>query len=351
MPAPPQPAERPVRGKDANLLLLERLVARPGLTFSRSRAPVQGAIFAAAGWVLIGLCLCAYLFLSFAARIQDGSSSSSPGLLPHLLLMAGGAAGAWCLRRGRQLNAVSPHELLRHDSRPPVIYLRSFLDDGKYGSGNSVGSHIGLYLDTPREEEDLAAVMAKSGPFLAIGNPKEPLPELGAARIYVPDAHWQEVVKDLVADAQLVILRAGETPGLMWEVQQLAARVPPGKVVFYVPDASQYPAFRENANAYLPRPLPESLGGGRFLVFGPDWTPRVLARKVTVWNQQITGGQALAMQEELRELLQAREPPRTGVSLLRQRVLRGLWLVFLGVLICIVLIFGGTVLLMALRPS
>ena len=60
--------------------------------------------------------------------------------------------------------------------------------------------------------------------MVAIGKPGERLPELGAARIYVPDDQWREVVTTWMSEAALVVFRAGETEGLWWEVEQALAR-------------------------------------------------------------------------------------------------------------------------------
>lgn len=56
-------------------------------------------------------------------------------VLPALLVLAGGylmGIGAWRLwRRSQRLMAISAVEAMATDPRPPVLYLRSFKDDGK----------------------------------------------------------------------------------------------------------------------------------------------------------------------------------------------------------------------------
>ena len=48
-------------------------------------------------------------------------------------------------------------------------------------------------------EERLARTLRKVGPFVAVGDPTERLPLLGAARMYAADEEWQETVDELTA--------------------------------------------------------------------------------------------------------------------------------------------------------
>ena len=114
---------------------------------------------------------------------------------------------AW--RRARRLAAVEASEQLKQDPRAPVLYLRSFQDDSELlemetdlfvqaGSGAPYPSALKksgalaqawrritrarLTSSGGRLEEVLAREVRGVGPFVAIGAPTEPLPELGAAR-------------------------------------------------------------------------------------------------------------------------------------------------------------------------
>ena len=94
---------------------------------------------------------------------------------------------------------------------PYILYLRSFNDD----SETSVPiKSSGMYYT---EEEILVSSLEKLGTAVAIGRPGEPAPPLGAKRIYVSDDQWQDKVRQMSADARLVIFRLGETEGLKWE--------------------------------------------------------------------------------------------------------------------------------------
>ena len=71
----------------------------------------------------------------------------------------------------------APVHLRTRTPAAPVLYLRSFADDGcaarRYGALT--------------EEEQLAKALAWVGPLLAVGRPGEVLPHVGAQRIYVAD--------------------------------------------------------------------------------------------------------------------------------------------------------------------
>jgi len=134
------------------------------------------------------------------------------------------------------------------------------------------------------EEEQLAKAMNEIGPFTAISKPGEALPELGAARIYVSDAEWQDKVTGLMSRARLVLLRAGSTAGFWWEVERVAREVPPEKLLFLLPyDAAEYEAFRRKAETYLPCRLPPYAPGRKHigsiqgvLFFQPGWIPQLI---------------------------------------------------------------------------
>lgn len=69
-----------------------------------------------------------------------------------------------------------------------------------------------------RLRENLAVAVAPIGPFIAIGTPDEPLPQLGAACAYFTTETWQSAVTEWVDAAQLIIIVAGPTPWVRWEL-------------------------------------------------------------------------------------------------------------------------------------
>jgi hypothetical protein len=175
------------------------------------------------------------------------------------LLVGGIGTGLYQLGRGIWSRGAT--QLLRDDKRSPVVYLRSFRADRRIG-------------DT---EHKLVEKASKIGPVVAVGEPGERFPPFGAARLYVDHAHWHDVVASLVAVAQLIIFRIGDTEGFWWELSHTAEKVDPAKVLIWIPDADRKhftDAILSRINAVLSHPLPplRQSRGAEFISFGPGWT-------------------------------------------------------------------------------
>lgn len=211
---------------------------------------------------------------------------------------------AWRLwRRSRQYGALGADEAMARDPRPPVLYLRSFADDGATMIDGGASSLVrrGMKLFRPvTPEQEMAGILAHLGPVVAIGKPGEPLPELGAARLYVSDDRWQGKVIELMSKAALVVIRLGASPGLLWEIEQSLDRLPRRRLVFAVLGGSVLaPALVVRLSAALgptfelalPQPAPTSwlawlvpnprrrIGG--FVCFAADATARAVP--VRLW--------------------------------------------------------------------
>lgn len=66
------------------------------------------------------------------------------------------------------------------------------------------------------------------GPVIAIGDPRDPIPPLGAARFYVEGDEWQDAVRGLVGACQVAIICPNRSEGIQWElelVKQLGGRL------------------------------------------------------------------------------------------------------------------------------
>jgi TM2 domain-containing membrane protein YozV len=207
---------------------------------------------------------------------------------------------AWRLwRRSRQYGALGADEAMARDPRPPVLYLRSFADDGAAlidAADSGLVRRIIKLVAPVTAEQELAEMLAQVGPVVAIGKPGEPLPELGAARLYVTDAQWQAKVLELMGKAALVVVRLGGSPGLLWEIEQSLERLPRQRVVFAIlGGASVAPALAMRLAAVLgptfelalPQPAPTAwwttlyndprrrIGG--FVCFGADAAAHAIA--------------------------------------------------------------------------
>lgn len=204
--------------------------------------------------------------------------------------------------RARKFAAPSAEQVLAADTRPPVIYLRSFQADAAT-SGPVMSGPPGWVLLFPKEiateEELLARTLNDFGPVVTIGKPGEDLRQLGAARMYVSDQEWQEKVSSLVGNARLVVLRLGQTEGFWWELEHAIRQMNPHQLIVLVPlirDKAARETIRRRAEALFPKPLPEftrsasriagvgSLRG--YLYFDPDWTAHYVDMTRRIWTMK-----------------------------------------------------------------
>ena len=149
-------------------------------------------------------------------------------------------------RRRLQLDAGA---LLAIDDRAPIVHLRSFGDDEvqiQSIAGDATKSIFGrfdmastfktrLLWQNVRLEEALAGIARSFGPFIAIGEPNEDMPDIGAARAYLGDDQWQERVAEWMQKSILITMVGGVTPGLLWELDHLLKHGDPGKLIIFFP--------------------------------------------------------------------------------------------------------------------
>ena len=134
--------------------------------------------------------------------------------------------------------------LLKLDGRQPVIYLRSFRDDGamvarkrritlnifhwnywvaEYTRGNLL--RVWFQFGKVRLEQAIEDEVSAIGPFIAIGQPNENHPDFGATRAYFEgdDVAWRTAVESWIERAAVVVVVPGQTQGLGWELEQVQA--------------------------------------------------------------------------------------------------------------------------------
>ena len=145
--------------------------------------------------------------------------------------------------------------------------------------------HIGLAgFKTNTEEGEIAEIVSRIGPFVAVGRPGESLSYFGAARVSLQHADWQDGVRQLMATAQLVFLRIGSSPGLLWELDEAVRTVRPEKLVLLIPlNRREYDEFRERTRGSFPCQLPEYQGRRipitsirAVVCFDHEWIPSIV---------------------------------------------------------------------------
>jgi hypothetical protein len=225
----------------------------------------------------------------FAIALLGLVGLSRAGLLTHdlvgeLILLPAWGVAVLVVRRGLRMRASAGDRVLGDDDRAPIVYLRSFTADGTVLE-NPLSSRVrsSLWARYITQEERLERTLRKVGPFVAVGDPTESLPRLGAARVYASDEEWRTAVDELTAGAAVVLLQTGESDGLAWEVQHVVGLDSPERVILALPPPGgrkqrqrRYGAFHHRFAGSFPRGLPEAIGDCQFIYFDPDWTPRLL---------------------------------------------------------------------------
>ena len=144
------------------------------------------------------------------------------------------------LRRAKRLEALAGREAVELDKRPPVLILRSFRDD----EIRAQGAALVVQAEAPKKdskdekptlEERLSTAVSGRGPVIALGVPGENVRPLGAARDYVAANDWQNAIRQMMCDAQAIVVIAGSSPGLAWELAEIRQHGFLAKTIVAVP--------------------------------------------------------------------------------------------------------------------
>lgn len=255
---------------------------------------------------------------------------------------------------GYRLGIRSAGEVRESDSRPPILYLRSFGFDGRNNLNPSGFVAQSLGLEPPallrwlgpigniyplrlvrllfsraadHAEEQVAGFFRTLGPFLAIGRPGDRLAIGGAARVYLEDADWRSAVQRLMDEAALIVIQPDDTEQMWWEIRETFQRTKPENVLFLLGGFEgaqwRYERFRARFEKETGRPLPRALGSGVFLHFtpaGPQLLP-LSHRPHIAWP---VAGCSVDFPRTLAPFLAAREARSAPIAPPLPRLLRGL---------------------------
>jgi hypothetical protein len=233
--------------------------------------------------IVLGV-LCIPLGLA-AIRLANGAALPLRLLVYALGAMLIGASRP-VIRFGRRLRVTTADwKEVARDPRPPVVYLRPFETDGVEAPRHRGRLRpVRSWLGETTFEQRVARVVADVAPLLAIANPSEPLPEMGAKRLPAGDDEWRDRVASLTQRAGTVIVHAGASEGLAWEIEHIVRHEEPERLIVALPlDASRgqpsreerYDAFTARFAEMFPRGLPGHAGDSQFLFFDGDWTPHL----------------------------------------------------------------------------
>ncbi|MGH6804437.1 MAG: hypothetical protein ACREC3_13890 [Methyloceanibacter sp.] len=147
--------------------------------------------------------------ITFAVALFAGVMAGHAGgrIWPIAVGALFGGLLIWLLRRAARHAQPSAASALASDPRPPVLLLRSFVDDSLL-----VDQRIKVLIDqqaTVRFEEAMSAYFSAYGP------------QVGAARAYLTKEQWQSAVKSWIGKASFIVMVAGATEWIRWELKQI----------------------------------------------------------------------------------------------------------------------------------
>ena len=145
-----------------------------------------------------------------------------------------------------KFDALSAEELLRRDPRPPVLYLRSFEQDRAFAAPSGL-------------ELQMRFGVSGIGPLVGLGRPGDRMPIIGVPRLYAKSTNWEQQVSDWLHQAALVVIRAGLSDGLDWELGEIGRCVAPQRIVV-IPGRSKkvWNGFVDRFPLRLPRQLDDA---------------------------------------------------------------------------------------------
>jgi hypothetical protein len=137
----------------------------------------------------------------------------------------------------RRFTRLSLERLISSDTRPVILFLRSFRDD-QVGLQKPLRRLFRRLISVGEPRPTLDHVLLEEGtpygPVVAIGRPGSAAP-FGAARTYVSDEEWRETVSGLCSHAGAVVLTLDETEGVRWELSHLFGQNYERKTLFLLP--------------------------------------------------------------------------------------------------------------------
>ncbi len=179
-----------------------------------------GVILPLLGWLVL---------MTVAVLLQSVSSGFSTRYA--------GSPARSLYRRARARAALSTPELLAIDHRHPVLYLRSFKDEDllvhrRWNSRRSLVENLNPF---DRLEEVIQRNLATVGPVIAIGDPRASSSLIGAAREWATEQEWRALVLKRMVEASVIVVVAGETDSLAWELSAVVANGALPRLVVVIP--------------------------------------------------------------------------------------------------------------------
>lgn len=265
---------------------------------------------------LIMLLMLPFMFGSFTA--QDDPLMVAGTLIVVCGLLAANIFGAGnIVARRADARATALYQSVREwDARAPMVFLRSFNqdDDRLQVTGGDAFARWPAGISRSRTlDEMLLEHGSPYGPVIAIGDPRDPVPPLGAARVFVPERGngWQDVVRGLVDASKCVVMCPNTGRGVQWELDLITSSTSRLNVIFLAsPELTRADtlALFQRLVPDLPEIAPDQTPIAAYAEQGREW--RVLTAKTLTLNaytaalntslQALFGLEGVALQQNKR---------------------------------------------------
>lgn len=144
---------------------------------------------------------------------------------------------------GRRRYVRGASELMKADERPPIVFLRPFADD-RVGLVGPTQLWRRMLWWGPRYatlDELLVLECSQYGPVVAVGRPGERVSTFGVSRAFARDQDWKKFVEELCGKARAIVLVAGITPGLEYELELVSVPENASKAILIAPPSARVP--------------------------------------------------------------------------------------------------------------
>lgn len=197
-------------------------------------------LYFAVGLMNVGLIMVLMLPIMFGSFTPQDDPWMVAGVLTVTIgLLGANVFGAGnIIARYADAGATALYQSVREwDTRAPIVFLRSFNqdDDRVPVTGGDRFARTPAGISRSRTLDELLLEHGSPyGPVIAIGDPRDPVPPLGAARVFVPERGngWQDVVRGLVDASQCVVMCPNTGRGVQWELDLIASSTARLNVIF-----------------------------------------------------------------------------------------------------------------------
>jgi hypothetical protein len=223
------------------------------------------------------------------------------------------ASGTVTYRYARRLGSIEARRLIQRDTRPPVLYLRSFGDDGLKLWTAALGRRFFIERFTPDRfdtfEEVLVRHLSLLGPVVALNPPGTTLPPIGAARTTIDHADWQPTVAMWMERSAQIVFAAppkSVTQGLLWELNAVSVNKYWDKSLIVIPPVSscdlseRWREFLPACKAILPSiaSLPPDTHDVLALAFRKGGWTMIIAQRKSEWSYSAAFKHILSKQSD-----------------------------------------------------